>query len=118
MVNFDAVQRQPWVVGNWKMHGSLSENERLLSDLVAAIEAHPSGVPMARCAVAVPSPYLFQAAVRLKGHPVGWGAQDVSAEPMGAFTGEVSVGMRSVAPVGVSPTRLWRPRPRRWRRQD
>jgi triosephosphate isomerase len=93
MVNFDAVQRQPWVVGNWKMHGSLSENERLLSDLVAAIEAHPSGVPMARCAVAVPSPYLFQAAVRLKGHPVGWGAQDVSAEPMGAFTGEVSVGM-------------------------
>lgn len=93
MVNSGAMQRQPWVVGNWKMHGSLSENEHLLSDLLAAIEGHPKDAPLARCSVAVPSPYLFQAAVRLKGHPVGWGAQDVSAEAKGAFTGEVSVAM-------------------------
>jgi len=93
MVNSGAAQRRPWVVGNWKMHGSMVENEGLLSALLGALDQHPKEAPIARCAVAVPFPYLFQAAVRLKGHSVGWGAQDVSAEEQGAFTGEVSVAM-------------------------
>ena len=93
MVNSGAAQRRPWVVGNWKMHGSMVENEGLLSALLGALDQHPKDAPIARCAVAVPFPYLFQAAVRLKGHSVGWGAQDVSAEEQGAFTGEVSAAM-------------------------
>lgn len=92
MLNSAATQRQPWVIGNWKMNGGLSENEALLSDLLALLESHV-GRPMARCAVAVPAPYLFQTMVRLSGHPIGWGAQDVSAEAAGAFTGEVAVSM-------------------------
>ena len=92
MLNSAAVQRSPWVVGNWKMNGGLSDNEALLSGLLGLLEAHASR-PVAQCAVAVPAPYLFQSMVRLSGHAVGWGSQDVSAEPAGAFTGEFSVAM-------------------------
>lgn len=92
MVKSAALQRQPWVVGNWKMNGGLSANESLLSDLLGLLDGRES-VLSAKVSVAVPSPYLFQAAVRLKGHMVGWGAQDVSEQEQGAFTGEVSVAM-------------------------
>ena len=87
-----APQRRPWVVGNWKMNGSIVDNESLLSSLLGLLEAHAKA-PIADCAVAVPGPYLFQAAVRLKGHGLGWGAQDVSEQEGGAFTGEVSAAM-------------------------
>jgi len=92
MLKFGASQRPLWVVGNWKMNGSMVENETLLSELLELLEAHGSK-PIAACGVAVPSPYLFQAAVRLKGRGIEWGAQDVSNETSGAFTGEISVGM-------------------------
>ena len=80
------------MVGNWKMNGDMVSNESLLSGLLGAVEAH-AGQPSAQMAVAVPSPYLFQAAVRLKGRNIAWGAQDVSDQEKGAFTGEVSVAM-------------------------
>jgi triosephosphate isomerase (TIM) len=87
-----AMQRTAWVVGNWKMNGDMVSNEALLSGLLGAVESH-AGAPIAQLAVAVPSPYLFQAAVRLKGRNIAWGAQDVSDQEKGAFTGEVSVAM-------------------------
>jgi len=92
MLNSAALQRSSWVVGNWKMNGGLSDNEALLSGLLGLLEDH-AGVSVAQCAVAVPAPYLFQSMVRLSGHSVGWGSQDVSAEASGAFTGEFSVAM-------------------------
>ncbi len=92
MVKSGASQRRPWVVGNWKMNGSIAANEALLSDFLSQIEAKPPTSDV-QCGVAVPFPYLFQAAVRLKGHDIAWGAQDVSTETSGAFTGEVAVSM-------------------------
>jgi triosephosphate isomerase len=44
-------------------------------------------------AVCVPFPYLAQAGEALKGSAVAWGAQDISAQKQGAFTGEVSGAM-------------------------
>jgi triosephosphate isomerase len=41
----------------------------------------------------VPFPYLAQAGEALKGSAVAWGAQDISAQAHGAFTGEVSGAM-------------------------
>jgi triosephosphate isomerase len=41
----------------------------------------------------VPFPYLAQAGEALKGSAVAWGAQDISAQAQGAFTGEVSGAM-------------------------
>ncbi|MBU3725208.1 MAG: triose-phosphate isomerase [Burkholderiaceae bacterium] len=92
MLDSVATQRRPWVVGNWKMNGSIVGNESLLSSLLGLMEAHGKK-PIADCAVAVPAPFLFQAAVRLKGHGLGWGGQDVSEQQAGAFTGEISASM-------------------------
>jgi triosephosphate isomerase len=75
------------VAGNWKMHGSRASNQALLDSLLQGI---PTG---AECAVCVPFPYLAQAAERLRGSPIAWGAQNVSEHAQGAYTGEVSAAM-------------------------
>ena len=73
------------VAGNWKMHGSRGSNVALLDALVK--ENPPN------CAVCVPAPYLAQAAERLRGSRIAWGAQNVSEHAQGAYTGEVSAAM-------------------------
>ncbi len=78
--------RSKFVVGNWKLNGSLAGNESLLKALLRSI---PRDNPVA-CAVCVPSPYLAQARALLEGTGIGWGAQDVSRYDQGAYTGEVS----------------------------
>ena len=81
--------RQQLVAGNWKMHGSLPTNQKLLEAVIrAAASLRASG-----CAVCVPFPYLAQAQAQLTGSRVAWGAQNVSQHPHGAFTGEVSAAM-------------------------
>lgn len=80
--------RQKLVAGNWKMHGNLASNARLLDALVAGVGGIVSGV-----AVCVPYPYLAQAQQCLQGSALAWGAQDVSEHAQGAFTGEVAGSM-------------------------
>ena len=77
------------VAGNWKMHGSLAANQRLLESVRTGVESAP-GVEAAVC---VPFPYLQQAAAALGGTPVAWGAQNLSEHDAGAYTGEVSGAM-------------------------
>ena len=74
------------VAGNWKMHGSRASIAALLDALV-------EGNPTLACAVCVPFPYLAQAAERLRGTRIAWGAQNVSEHAQGAYTGEVSAAM-------------------------
>jgi triosephosphate isomerase len=81
--------RRKLVVGNWKMHGNLASNARLLDALRAGLS--PAGGR--GYAVCAPYPYLGQLAERLKGSAVAWGAQDVSEHDSGAYTGEVSGAM-------------------------
>ncbi|MFM9879708.1 MAG: triose-phosphate isomerase [Burkholderiaceae bacterium] len=76
------------IVGNWKMNGSLAGNSALLRDLLAGCVAPGCGV-----AVCVPMPYLAQAQALLGGSAIAWGAQDLSAQALGAYTGEVSAAM-------------------------
>ena len=78
--------RKKLVAGNWKMHGSLADNAALL----AAIKPALAGVEAAVC---VPFPYLAQAQTALAGSTIAWGAQNLSEQPKGAFTGEVSSAM-------------------------
>src|SRR5213595_3483427 len=80
--------RRKLVVGNWKMNGSLAANAALLAGISAGL-----GDAKAACAVCVPAPYLAQCQAALAGGPIGWGGQDVSAQPGGAFTGEVKAAM-------------------------
>jgi triosephosphate isomerase len=84
--------RRPGVVGTWKMNGGLASNEALLSSMLERW-SHQDMAKGLQCSLAVPYPYLFQAAVRLGAQGISWGAQDVSAEASGAFTGEVSAQM-------------------------
>ncbi len=81
--------RQKLVAGNWKMHGGLKTNLQLLQSVIAGV-AGMRGVAVAVC---VPFPYLAQAQSVLSGTPVVWGAQNLSEQAQGAFTGEVSASM-------------------------
>ncbi len=81
--------RERLVAGNWKMHGSLTENKVLLDGITAGL----SGVQGVRCAVCVPYPYLFQAQFALQNTAIAWGAQNLSQHEKGAYTGEVSAPM-------------------------
>ncbi|MCX7894135.1 MAG: triose-phosphate isomerase [Burkholderiales bacterium] len=78
--------RQPLVAGNWKMHGTLATNQRLLEALKAGL----AGLAGVQVAVCVPFPYLAQAGQALAGTGIGWGAQTLSEHDTGAYTGEVS----------------------------
>lgn len=81
--------RRPIVAGNWKMHGSRAENAALLDGLLGAdIVDSP-----AECIVCPPFVYLADAVRGLRDSAIRVGAQDVCAEPQGAFTGEVSAAM-------------------------
>ena len=72
------------------MHGNLADNAKLLAGVCAGANTLASGAQLAVC---VPFPYLAQAAQVLSGSPVSWGAQDLSTQTHGAFTGEVSGAM-------------------------
>ena len=78
--------RKKLVAGNWKMHGSLAENAALLAALKPAL----AGIEAVVC---VPFPYLAQAQAELAGSSIAWGAQNLSEQAKGAFTGEVSAAM-------------------------
>ena len=76
------------IAGNWKMNGSLAANEALLQALAQGLTTQP----VCDIAVCVPAAYLAQIqALRVVGIDVG--AQDVSAQTSGAFTGEISAVM-------------------------
>ncbi|MGE5319348.1 MAG: triose-phosphate isomerase, partial [Hyphomicrobiaceae bacterium] len=68
------------------MHGSLAENAALLATIKPAL----TGIEAAVC---VPFPYLAQVQTALAGSSIAWGAQNVSEQAKGAFTGEVSTSM-------------------------
>jgi triosephosphate isomerase len=80
--------RSKLVVGNWKMNGSRAANAALLSDIVAGLDGAE-----AACAVCVPCVYLHQTQELLAGSKLCVGAQDVSAQQCGPFTGEVAADM-------------------------
>lgn len=81
--------RNRYVIGNWKLNGSLSTNAALLNSLVSA-QASATGKFMGVC---VPAPYLAQTQALLAGSPVGWGSQDASRFESGAYTGDFSALM-------------------------
>jgi len=80
--------RRPLVAGNWKMHGSRAANGALLEGILAKVDASKTDV-----LVCVPFVYAAEIVYQLRGKPVKVGAQSVSAETQGAFTGEVSASM-------------------------
>ena len=81
--------RRPLVAGNWKLHGTRAGAASL-------VEAIASGIVQLDAIDVVVCPtflHLADAAARIAGRTLGLGAQDVSAEAEGAFTGEVAAPM-------------------------
>lgn len=85
------VLRQPIVAGNWKMNGSIAENQRLIQ----AIDAKLVSVKMSQVLIFPPFVYLAQAAQLLSesSGAMKFGSQDISDQDVGAFTGEISSSM-------------------------
>ncbi|MGA1289327.1 MAG: triose-phosphate isomerase [Rubrivivax sp.] len=81
------MSRRKLVVGNWKMNGRAQANAALLDDLIRDL---PQACDVAICP---PFPYIAQVSKRLSDTGMAWGAQDCSAHPDGAYTGEVSAPM-------------------------
>ncbi len=81
--------RRPLVAGNWKMNGSRATIKALLDGIKQGI----GGVTKAEVVVCAPHIYLPDVAAQLAGSPVAWGAQNLSTEASGAFTGEIAASM-------------------------
>jgi triosephosphate isomerase (TIM) len=81
--------RRPIVAGNWKMHGTRSENARLIDEITSRYPADPA----AECIVCPPCVYLQEVGRLVRDSAILLGAQDVCTETQGAFTGEISATM-------------------------
>ncbi len=81
--------RQPLAAGNWKMNGSTASARALLAEIKAGVAA------VAKCEVAVCPPFIYLplAQAELTNTAIAWGAQNLSTEAVGAFTGEISAAM-------------------------
>ncbi|HRE31738.1 MAG TPA: triose-phosphate isomerase, partial [Candidatus Berkiella sp.] len=79
--------RARYVIGNWKMNGS-QQHVAAFFDRLSQAE-----LPATEMVVCPPSIYLSQAAQMLTSSKVKLGAQDVSAHPPGAYTGQISASM-------------------------
>lgn len=90
--------RQKWVVGNWKMHGSVAKTRELLESIKESLPPNSA----VKCLVCPPLLYIAEAAAAIKGSAIGLGAQNLCAEASaeGAYTGEVSAAM--LKDVGVT----------------
>jgi triosephosphate isomerase len=80
--------RRKIVAGNWKLHGTRSFAKDLVAEVVA-------GLPVAGVELVLlpPLPYLGELAEAFGRSDMGFGAQDVSCNEKGAYTGEVSAAM-------------------------
>ena len=81
--------RQPLVAGNWKMNGSLNSIALLLEGIKAGMDS----VTTAEMAVCPPYVYIPAVATLIGGASISLGAQDVSDQEAGAYTGEVAPAM-------------------------
>ena len=81
--------RKPLVAGNWKLNGTRESNQQLLQGILA----NSAGLDHCDVMVCPPFVYLADVASHIAASDVLLGAQDLSAESSGAFTGDVSAAM-------------------------
>ncbi len=81
--------RNYFVCGNWKMNNTIGEALALVDGVMAQV----AGLEGIEIGVAPPSGALHAVGKRLAGSNVKLVAQNVHAEPKGAYTGELSVAM-------------------------
>jgi len=104
--------RRPLIAGNWKMHLTHLEAIGLVQKIVFSLK--PAELDAAEVVVVPPFTALRSVQTLVAGDKlgIGYGAQDVSAQDSGAYTGEVSGAMLSAlacayAVVGHSERRAY-----------
>lgn len=78
--------RKSLIAGNWKMHGTRTMTNDLLTVLKQGIDKNDT----VEMAVFPPYVFLQQAQQLLADTSIHWGAQNLATEKQGAYTGEVS----------------------------
>ncbi|GAB2507297.1 triose-phosphate isomerase [Pseudoxanthomonas sangjuensis] len=86
--------RRKIVAGNWKLHGTRGFATALVAEIAGALP-----LPGVDVVILPPLPYLGDLIEDFEQVELGFGAQDVSHNEKGAFTGEVSAAM--LADVGA-----------------
>lgn len=81
------MKRTALVIGNWKLNPQTIDEANILATTLAKKLKKGDGTLVA---IAPPFPFLTDVGKKISKSRVALGAQTVSAEPMGAFTGEVS----------------------------
>jgi triosephosphate isomerase (TIM) len=81
--------RVPLIAGNWKMHKTVEEAERLAGELVQLL----AGFDEVEVAVAPPFTALHSVGAKLRASPIALAAQNMHWEAQGAYTGEISAAM-------------------------
>jgi triosephosphate isomerase len=84
--------RRPLLIGNWKMNTSLDEALELARTSASVADSVQSRADVGVCP---PVPWIVTVSELVKGSSLTIGAQDVSPESDGAFTGDVSAEMLS-----------------------
>lgn len=84
--------RRPIIAGNWKMHTTYEEAQRLAGQLLPALAAYGQ----VERVLIPPFPWIVPLADLVAGRGLELGAQNCAIEDEGAFTGEVSA--RMIAP--------------------
>ena len=93
-----AIPRRPRIVaGNWKMNRTGSEGAALARELVTLAAADPAQSSAPVVVLCPPFPALLPVGQAIAGSRMQLGAQNVHAEPSGAYTGEVSGPMLTAA---------------------
>lgn len=82
--------RTKLVIGNWKLNGNFAFNEQLLRELSAGVKGASTEDQARQMVVCPPAVYLQHCSGLLASAHIHLGAQDVSDEISGAFTGEIS----------------------------
>jgi triosephosphate isomerase (TIM) len=82
-------RRRPIVAGNWKMNTTITEGLALVDEMLPRLQSFGS----VERVVCPPFVSLQAIAERLRGTDIDVGAQNMYAEPKGAFTGEIAGAM-------------------------
>lgn len=84
------MSRKLFIAGNWKMNKTATEAVAMVSEFKNLVADLGDQLNMAVCP---PFTALSAVADALSGAPVAVGAQDISTQEAGAFTGEISAAM-------------------------
>lgn len=76
-----------WVIGNWKLQGSLAFNKDLIESIRAKLPVLDARVGMA---VSPVFPYLLQVGELIKSSGIELSSQNLTEQVKGAYTGEVA----------------------------